>query len=417
MRQATGMKPKTRKRLAARKELRKMAKPKPERSEMPSLDPDITYEPADDDQLDTSNVVVDVTLARTPRSDNAKHIASQIKGPEQIDAVKSRRAGSGGIFEINPYDLYLEDGWNVRNFETPSRKANIARLASSISAIGVKETLLAHIKDGKIYVHSGWNRLLATYHAIEQGAPIVSVPVRFGRASEDDADRTLSQLVNNGVRSDLTPYERGKAIKRMVNFGWQPTQLAEAMGKSVTNVNHLLSLQGLPMPIQELVSSGVISSYYAQKVYRQTDENEELTIQQLHLAIERARAKGSARVMPKHANPDYDDSPRRERKGGGGGRRKRTSTPYPTPEKVPGYDVPMLIQILHRGRAERDEEAGTVLVIYKDTDFDELAVLAKFPEGFETTIDPNAEPVDLNFDDNDTSDVADQVPDEEPAQI
>ncbi len=414
MRQATGMKPKTRKRLPARKELRKMAKTKPERHSTPSPDADITYEPAEDDHLDSSSVVVDVILARTPRSDNAKTIASQIKGPEQIDAVKSRRAGSGGIFEINPYDLYLEEGWNVRNFETPSRKANIARLASSISAIGVKETLLAHIKDGKIYVHSGWNRLLATYHAIEQGAPIVSVPVRFGRASEDDADRTLSQLVNNGVRSDLTPWERGKAIKRMVNFGWQPSALAEAMGKSVTNVNHLLSLQGLPMPMQELVSSGVISSYYAQKVYRETGENEELTMQQLHSAIERARAKGSARVMPKHANPeDYEEPPpRRERKGGGGRRKRSTSTPDTKTETAPVYDVPLLIQILHRARAERDEEAGTVLVVFKDTDFDELAVLANFPEGFETTIDPNADAVDLDFEDD-----AIEVPNEEPAEI
>jgi hypothetical protein len=359
-----------------------------------------TYEPMDTDQADSSDVVVDVELARTPHSDTAKSIAAEIKGSELIDQIeksldKARRAGLGSVLlEINPYDLWLEAGWNVRNFDTPQRKAKIAEYATSIGKIGVTEALSAHVKDSKIVVHAGWHRLLATYRAIEHGFPVKAIPVRFGQAIENDADRTLSQLVSNGG-SDLTPFEKGRVIKRMINFRWPLQEIADAIGKSVTNVKGLLDLQALPMSLQDLVASGTVSAYYATKAYREADDNEEKALHELQSAIATAKAQGATRVMPKHGE---DAPPRRARGsgggGGGGGRGRRRVI-----ETSPSDAIPRLVALIRLGRAEKDEEANTVLISYPLDVYNEIAVLAELPDDFEIGLEPDpvvAEDVDAD---------------------
>lgn len=390
----TGIKAKTRKRPAGpRKEARKMAK-KPDTPVPIEPEDQPTYEPpVEEDHVESSeNVVVDVEQARIPRSENAQLVAEQAKGMEQVEMIRRRGAGSGGVFDLNPYDLWLEPGWNVRNFNTRQRKANLSELSRSITAIGVREALLAYIKDDKIVIYQGWNRLLATYHAIEQGAPVKAIPVRFGRSGESDADRTLSQLVNNGVRSDLTPFEKGIGIKRMVNFGWQLPEIANSMGKSVTNVKGLLDLQALPMSLQALVADGTVSAYYATKAYRDADENEEKALHELHTAIANAKEQGAKRVMPKHGE---DAPPRRARAGGGGrgvggGRRRRREITTTTNDIIP-----QLVEIIRRARFEKVVEENTVLMSFTVDDFNTLAVLAELPEDYETGLEPS-EPDDAD---------------------
>jgi hypothetical protein len=353
-----------------------------------------TYEPADVDQIDPSDVVVDVELARIPHSDNAKMIAAQAKGSRQIDEIKARRAGSGSVFEINPYDLTLEVGWNVRNFNTVQRKTKIAEYATSIGKIGVREALSAHFKDDKIVVHSGWHRLLATYRAIEHGAPVKAIPVRFGRAIEDEADRNLSQLVSNGG-SDLMPYEKGRVIKRMINFGWQLPDIAASIGKSVTNVKGLLDLQTLPMSLQELVANDTVSAYFVTKAYREANENEDEAIRVLRSAIAKAKQEGATRVMPKHG----EDAPARRPRGGGGRGGGKRRTIIETPASPADDVIPRLIEIIRRARVEKDREANTVMMALTWDDFDVLAVLAELPDDYETGLEPgDSDPVEANAD-------------------
>ena len=295
-----------------------------------------TYEP-EGDRIDSSNVIVDVEEARQPKSDLAKSIAARAKGPAQVVHIKKARAGGGAIFDLNPYDLRLEPGWNLRNFDSPKRKEAIASLALSISKIGVQETLIAHIVGDNIFVHSGWNRLLATYHAIEVlGAEIRGIPVRLSKAGENEADLMLSQIINN-TQSGLTVTEQGAVIKKLVGFGWEIKDIASKLGRSETSVKNLLGLQELPLEIRKLVESGTVSAYFANKAYRDAGENDEAALLTLRSAMENAAAKGATRVLPMHA-AGAERKPRTSR-GGGGRKRAEVRPPATIQEMIPALVV------------------------------------------------------------------------------
>lgn len=360
---------------------RRSQAPAPSASKEPEAQP--TYEPPIED-VDLSQVIVDVEEARIPRSETANAIAALAKGVEPVaEQLKSRKAGSSVVFDINPYDLWMKPGWNQRNFQTPQRKAIIAGLGRSISKIGVRETLIAHIEGDKIYVDSGWNRLFATYYAIEVlGAEVKGIPVRFGRQGENEADRMLSQIVNNDG-TQLTPYEQGLVIKQLIAMAWNIPEIASKLGRSITNVKGLLDLQELPTDIRLLVDDGTVSAYFATKAYRDADEDEAKTLRTLHSAITKAREMGSDRVMPKHA----ENAPLRRTRSNAGGRRE---TPSP-PVIAPPDSIPRIIEILRGAWFERDDDEGIVLMKFPVDVFDDLAVLAELPETDTGIAPPEAE--------------------------
>lgn len=296
-----------RKRKSSQPESSAMKKPTKEtRHQRPvsSSDPDLTYEPETDVFVDTSKVITDLELARTPRSDVAREVAAQARGSAMVDWIKTRRAGGGAIFDINPYDLWLEAGWNARNFDTQHRKRKIGALALSIANSGVKETLIAHIKGDKVFVHSGWNRLLATYHAIEEyGKPIYGISVRFGRSGENDGDRKASQILNN-MSDPLTPIEFSVVCKDLIQLGWTIDQIAARSGRQATSIRQSLELQELPTAVLRLVGDGrdsTVSAHFATTEFHKSGEDPERTLASLRAAIETASARGSDRVLPKHA--------------------------------------------------------------------------------------------------------------------
>lgn len=349
-----------------------------------------TFEPAND-HIDPASVIVDVVEARIPRSEVAKAIAVQAKGADAAMAIRRARAGAGAVFDVNPFDLHLEPGWNLRNFDSLTRKTSIAELALSISHIGVKETLIAHLSGDQIVVHSGWNRLLATFHAInELKAEIRGVPVRFARAGENEADRMLSQIVNN-THSDLTRIEQGGVIKKLLGFGWTEEDIALKLGKSISNVKSLLALQEMPASILRLIETDEISAYFGAKAYREAGENEEKALRVLKSAIARAKALGASRARPMHA----DGASRKSRSsngGRGGDGHSRPSmpslqigdTPPPEPPEQqpptqPVSVVPKIVEIIQRAQRTKVEGGGVNYLISAD-DHEIMMVLAHLPE-------------------------------------
>jgi hypothetical protein len=332
------------------------------------------FEP--DDPVDLSQVIVDVDDVRIPKSDLAKAIAANAKGQDAVESIKAKRSGPGVVHDLNPYDLFLKRGWNMRNFATPKRRRRIAGLARSIASVGVRETMLAHIDGDKIVIHSGWSRLLATFHAIEvYGAEIRGVPVRFGRAGENDTDWVLSQVVNND-QDPLLPFEQGEVYKQLVAFGWETPDIAAKVGKSVTNVGALLGLQELPNAIQKLVEGGTVSAYMANKLYREAEESSDKAMELLNRAITNAALEGSVRVMPKHVL-SIEERSKVGRRGGGGRTTRKSAPPI---EAEPIETIPRLVAILRNATVEKDEDNNIVIMSFSSSDYNDLVVLAELPD-------------------------------------
>jgi ParB family chromosome partitioning protein len=77
------------------------------------------------------------------------------------------------------------------------------------------------------------------------------------------------QLVENCLRSDLTPVEAARAFKAlMARRGYSARQLAETLALSHMSVNRALALLDLPASVQEHVEHGVLAPSVAVAVSR-----------------------------------------------------------------------------------------------------------------------------------------------------
>ena len=315
-------------------------------------------------RIHPDKVIVDFAEARIPRSETAKRIAAMAKGSALVDMIKRSRSGAGALFDINPYDLTLEEGWNRRNFKTPNRRARIASWGVSIARVGVREPLVAHLKNGKICVHSGWNRWFATIYAIEvEGVEIQRIPVRFGKAGENDSDWNIAQLVNNGSDA-YEPLEQAYVIRDQVNvFGWEKQKVADASGLSLPYVDYLLRLLELPQSILNYVHEGVIKPTTAKAWYKKCDEDEGKTVE----IIEQARKQIARRKRTTLRPSDFPGTQRKPR-------RKKGEPDAATEVRLMGE----VVDIMQRCAVTRVEGGRNIFIT--DEDYEILAERAKLKE-------------------------------------
>jgi hypothetical protein len=125
-----------------------------------------------------------MSVIAPPESELAKEIAARAKG--KTGGIKSIAEGRSDVFQINPYLIEVEEGFNARSFDSPDVRAHIDGLATSIKENGVRNPLRIRKKGDKFTLVDGECRLRATFLAIESyGAEIRSVPVRIqDRATE-----------------------------------------------------------------------------------------------------------------------------------------------------------------------------------------------------------------------------------------
>jgi hypothetical protein len=361
--------------------------PQPEQTREPVIS-HFESEQESDTHIDISQVVTDLELARTPRSPNAQMIAAQARGSKAAEFIRTetaRLAKTGqpvsAVFDINPYDLFLEAGWNKRNFNTPHRKQRVGTIGVSIANTpGVKETMICHLKGDKIYVHSGWTRLLSTYYAIEVlGAEIMAVPVRLGRSGENDGDRMFSQIVNN-MGQPLNHLETGAVIKDLYMMQWPIDLIAARAGKKPQAIKQMLDTQEMPQRILSLIDDGTIKMTFALQEWRKSNQDPDVCWERLQASIKRAQQLGAPKVMPKHA----PDAPPRKR------RRSATEKPSSRARLSPEEALHGLRLIFERITVhEQDEVEGIMLLNIDKPDFEEAKRLLYADPGGESS-DPAA---------------------------
>jgi ParB family chromosome partitioning protein len=83
----------------------------------------------------------------------------------------------------------------------------------------------------------------------------------------DDSQAVEVALVENLQRQDLSPLQRARAYRRLVDeFGLTQEQVAERVGKSQPAVANTLRLLQLPAPIQASLEAGRISEGHARAI-------------------------------------------------------------------------------------------------------------------------------------------------------
>jgi ParB family chromosome partitioning protein len=132
-------------------------------------------------------------------------------------------------------------------------EAEIAGLAQSISeAGGVIQPLLVRREGARLIILDGERRWRAAKKAGRQ-----TVPVIVEEEELDGKGVLYLQLVLDAQRVELSPMERARAIRRLMNeTGWPAKDVAVKLGISSASVSKLLALTVLPETVQKAVADG-----------------------------------------------------------------------------------------------------------------------------------------------------------------
>lgn len=211
--------------------------------------------------------------------------------------LKSLAQGRSDIYKVDPRQLHVKPSWNGRDFNDPTNVEHIDMLAASIAVVGVKEPLTVVWEEGKAWLVDGECRLRATLKAIDNGAPIKTIPVKGEDRNSNDADRLFSQIIRNSGKS-FSQMEQANVYKRLLDMGWQQSDIASKSGVSCARISQVLNLLTMPEPVKQMVTNGQVSASMAQKVV--AEHNPQQAVQMLQDAVVIAESEGKAKAMPKH---------------------------------------------------------------------------------------------------------------------
>lgn len=204
--------------------------------------------------------------------------------------------GKSEVNKVDPRLLVINDGWNTRD-ESDELSAHIDMLAQSIAEVGVRKPIEVKLEDGKLIVKDGHCRTRAAMRAIEvYKADLKTVPVISVDRYASDEDLILNQIISNSGKP-LTSMEEARVYKKLLDMGWNQTDIAKKVGKSNARVSQILDLLTMPQSVQAQVISGAVSASLA----AQTVKNAETPAQAsaaLQAAVDSAAAAGRKKVKP-----------------------------------------------------------------------------------------------------------------------
>lgn len=135
--------------------------------------------------------------------------------------------------------------------------AQLTELMESIREHGIIQPLIVRRVNGKLELIAGERRFRASR---ELG--LKEVPVIVREAS--DKDVLEMALIENLQREDLNPIEEARAYERLAkDFSMRQEDIAQRVGKNRATVANSMRLLDLTPPVQQLLSTGKLSTGHA----------------------------------------------------------------------------------------------------------------------------------------------------------
>jgi ParB family chromosome partitioning protein len=204
-------------------------------------------------------------------------IDDQSGGPGASLRSSIQRQGEGrkrleGASEIRLDRIIPDPGQPRKEFD----EVELDLLAADIRGRGVLQPIRVRWDDAadRYVIIVGERRFQASRRAGRDAIPCVVVT---GPATPEDL--LEDQLVENALRLDLTPIEKARAYRRLLDArGLTQRQLAERLHVSQTSISQALDLLELPAPIQESVDAGRIAPDVGRVLAQVADPVEQETL-------------------------------------------------------------------------------------------------------------------------------------------
>jgi ParB-like chromosome segregation protein Spo0J len=176
---------------------------------------------------------------------------------ERLDRAEGTKPYREESRALDPREVTIKPGWNVRDMTSPATREWIATLKASIAARGLDKPIAIRYerKTGAATLVDGQCRLTACRELWDEGN---QVWVKSVVVEGDEAQLTIKGIVANANQT-LTQWEIGTGCARLIAWGWTKGDIAVHICQSERYVTEALALHNAPLEAKAMLSAGEVT--------------------------------------------------------------------------------------------------------------------------------------------------------------
>lgn len=159
-------------------------------------------------------------------------------------------------------EIYVEPGFNVREID----QVHVEEFRDAFIEGEYVPPLAVQVTEQGVKIIDGHHRYHGALLATAAGHEIPRLECKDFVGS--DADR-IAFMVTSSQGKPLTPLERAAAYQRLSNQGWEASEIAKKVKRSVADVEHHLQLLTCGNTLIEMVRAGEVSATTAVALSRE----------------------------------------------------------------------------------------------------------------------------------------------------
>ncbi|WP_283647729.1 ParB/RepB/Spo0J family partition protein [Hafnia paralvei] len=163
-------------------------------------------------------------------------------------------------------ELYVEPGFNVRDID----QAHVEEFRDAFIDGEYLPPLAVQVTEQGVKIIDGHHRYYGAKLATEAGHEIPRLECKDFVGSE--ADR-IAFMVTSSQGKPLSQLERAAAYQRLSNQGWESSEIARKVKRSIADVEHHLALLEVGDGLIEMVKSGEVAATTAVALSREHGVN------------------------------------------------------------------------------------------------------------------------------------------------
>lgn len=172
----------------------------------------------------------------------------------------------GNMFSLPIELIYIEDGFNTRDYERPEVKEHIRSIADAYKQGCDIEPLKVSVIDGRAMLRDGHCRYMAAKLAMSEGLELPRLNVL--PCNGDEIDQSLV-IVTSNLGLKLTPVEQASVYARLVSLGLSEAEIASRVGKTPQHVQQYLTVHNMPLELKCMIQAGSVAMSVALKLFNE----------------------------------------------------------------------------------------------------------------------------------------------------
>lgn len=177
--------------------------------------------------------------------------------------IQQLSSSKGSLYHVPYQNLTIDPTFNVRD-----DYGDIDELARSLAEVGQKMPCKVRLSDDSqsLVVVDSHRRLRAIPIANEKYGASIEVVACINEEKGTNEENRILDLFTLNSGKPLTLLEQAKAVKRLLDYNWKPTDIAKKIGKPSTFISSLLAINGSSHELRDAVQKGIVSATAAIKL-------------------------------------------------------------------------------------------------------------------------------------------------------